>query len=330
MTQLTTHRLNLQPFPAAKRADWVAFYGESAAQQLERAQEHWHHFGIGPWAVYQHGSNDFLGACGLGWLENKTAVELNITLLPAHQGHGFASEAVRAVLDHAFGTLHLPTIIAFTHQANPAAQRLLQRCGFTLEWTKGLGDRTLLKYARHGTVFTGLATERLRLRPFTDTDLAPFLAYRNDPAIARYQSWTTTTIAQGQTFIDEMKTSQPGLPGWFQFAIERRDSGQLIGDCALHRLAEDPQLGEIGYTLAAAHHGHGFASEAVRAVIHYSFTKLHLHRLRAFADERNTASIALLERLGLRREGHFRHHYWAKGEWTSEYEYAILREEWRG
>jgi hypothetical protein len=44
---------------------------------------------------------------------------------------------------------------------------------------------------------------------------------------------------------------------------------------------------------------------------------------------RNAASVALLERLGMRREGHLRESTWAKGEWTDDLVYALLPDEWR-
>jgi RimJ/RimL family protein N-acetyltransferase len=65
-------------------------------------------------------------------------------------------------------------------------------------------------------------------------------------------------------------------------------------------------------------------------VLDYSFEKLKLHRVVAIADCENEKSVALLSRLGLRREGHFIQNIWFKGKWGSEYLYAVLGEEWLG
>jgi RimJ/RimL family protein N-acetyltransferase len=54
-----------------------------------------------------------------------------------------------------------------------------------------------------------------------------------------------------------------------------------------------------------------------------------LHRIIAICDVENQASVRLLERLGMRREGHYIENYWFKGKWASEYLYAILADEWR-
>src|SRR5205807_8892992 len=85
---------------------------------------------------------------------------------------------------------------------------------------------------------------------------------------------------------------------------------------------------EIGYTLSRPYQGRGIASEAISRLLEYAFVTLDLHRVIAITDCENTASIALLERLGLRREGHFLQNVWFKGKWGDEYLYAILKEEW--
>jgi RimJ/RimL family protein N-acetyltransferase len=178
-------------------------------------------------------------------------------------------------------------------------------------------------------VFTTLETTRLRLRHFMDSDLALFMAYRNDPEVARYQGWEGISEPEARAFIQEQKEVQPGVPGqWFQIAVELKETGMLVGDCALKIEEHDERQAEIGYTLSRAYQGRGIASEAVSCVLEYAFVTLGLHRVIAITDCENVASVALLERLGLRREGHFRQNVWFKGKWGDEYLYAMLQEEW--
>ena len=178
-------------------------------------------------------------------------------------------------------------------------------------------------------VFTTLETTRLRLRHFMDSDLALFMAYRNDPEVARYQGWEGISEPEARAFIQEQKEVQPGVPGqWFQIAVELKETGMLVGDCALKIEEHDERQAEIGYTLSRAYQGRGIASEAVSCVLEYAFVTLGLHRVIAITDCENAASVTLLERLGLRREGHFRQNVWFKGKWGDEYLYAMLREEW--
>src|ERR1044071_1439954 len=178
------------------------------------------------------------------------------------------------------------------------------------------------------TVFTTIESQRLILRRFTDADLASFLAYLNDPEVARYQSWESYTEEQAREVIEKQKNLAPGLPGqWFTFALEMKETGTLIGHVAL-KMLEDQQA-EIGFTLAREAHGKGLAFEAAARVLDYVFTELKLHRVIAITDCENERSFTLLGRLGMRREGHFIQNIWFKGKWGSEYSYAILRDEWR-
>jgi len=177
--------------------------------------------------------------------------------------------------------------------------------------------------------FTTIETTRLRLRHFTDADCAPFMAYRNDPEVARYQSWEGITEAEARALIQEVKEIQPWTPGeWLQIAIELKETGTLVGDCAMKIEEDDERQAEIGYTLSRAYQGRGIATEAVSCVLEYAFASLGLHRVIAITDCENAPSVALLERLGLRREGHFHQNVWFKGKWGDEYLYAILRGEW--
>jgi RimJ/RimL family protein N-acetyltransferase len=171
-----------------------------------------------------------------------------------------------------------------------------------------------------------LETKRLIIRRLRDSDVGSFLAYRNDPEVARYQSWESCTE---QETIDLVRdATQPGTPGeWVQFAVGLKRTSPLIGDCALKTEADGRQA-EIGFTFSRAYQGRGFASEAVTRLLDYAFCELNLHRVYAITDQENAPSVALLERLGMRREGAFVENAWFKGRWSSEYLYAVLGDEW--
>lgn len=177
--------------------------------------------------------------------------------------------------------------------------------------------------------FTTIETERLILRRFRASDLVSFMAYRNDPEVARYQTWESITRHEAVKFISEQSRRRPGIAGkWFQFAAEVKEGGMLTGDCALLVLKSAPRIGELGYTFARTYQGNGLATEAARAVVDYGFDSLGLNRIIATSDCRNRRSIALMERLSMRREGHFIQNLWFKGEWCDEFHYAVLRQEW--
>ncbi len=189
-------------------------------------------------------------------------------------------------------------------------------------------------------MFIPLQTSRLLLRPFQVSDLEPFLAYRNDPLVYRYQGWKTPYLREDALdFLIGLKENAAGTPGtWFQVAIERTDVSliegpvqTMIGDVAFHVTKFNPRMAYLGYSLASSAWGHGYASEAVSKILDYLFRILDLHRVMADCDVDNAASIRLLERLHFRREAHYIESFWLENEcsWGSEYLYAILQREWR-
>ena len=178
--------------------------------------------------------------------------------------------------------------------------------------------------------FARLLSPRLMLRRFRSSDLVPFCAHRSDPRVARYQDWESWSEEDGRQFLERQMTLHPDVPGtWFQLAIELAETGALIGDCGLHTLGERPGQAEIGFTVAWEHQGQGYATEAVNRLLDYLFGDLGKHRVIAVTDARNTPAARLLERVGMRREGHFVEDIWFKGGWGDEYQFAKLERVWR-
>lgn len=176
-------------------------------------------------------------------------------------------------------------------------------------------------------MFDHLDTRRLRLRRFTRGDLPALLAYRNDPEIARYQSWERFTEAEGEAFLEAQSRCEPGEPGrWFQFAVTVAPHDRLVGDCALH--VGEGGGAEIGFTLSRESQGQGFGEEAVRELIRYAFLELGIERIHAVVDARNGAAIRLLRRAGFVEEEHLARRTWFKDGWCVERVFAIAREGW--
>jgi RimJ/RimL family protein N-acetyltransferase len=178
--------------------------------------------------------------------------------------------------------------------------------------------------------FTLLTSDRIALRRFGPGDLDCFVRYRSDPTVARYQSWDAPyPRSAGERLIAGMAERHPDIPGqWFQYAMVLRSTNEFIGDCASGTDADDPRLAEIGFTVRPEHQGHGYATEGARTLLGYLFGARGKHRVTARCDARNAASARVLERLGMRREGHLRESSWAHGEWTDDLLYAMLDYEW--
>jgi aminoglycoside 6'-N-acetyltransferase len=178
--------------------------------------------------------------------------------------------------------------------------------------------------------FEALRTARLTLRRFRAEDAAALAAYRSDPDVARFQGWESPFLEeQAAAFIAELAGTHPDTAGeWFQLAVTETATGELVGDVGMGPDGDDPRLARIGFTVAPARQGRGLATEAVTAVLDHLFRVRGKHRVAADCDVRNTASVALLERVGMRREAHHLASSWWKGEWTDEYVYAVLADEW--
>ncbi|GAB2549712.1 GNAT family N-acetyltransferase [Rhodanobacter koreensis] len=175
-----------------------------------------------------------------------------------------------------------------------------------------------------------LGTTRLRLDALRPEDAEALFAYRADPAVARFQGWRPADLAAARGFIDEQRDVAPGVSGgWFQRAIRLRDDGRLIGDLGVHLPEQAEASVEFGISIAPAHQGHGYASEAVRALFELVFARLDRHRIHASVDPRNLASMAMLRGLGMRQEAHHRESLWLQGEWVDDVVFALLASEWR-
>lgn len=176
-----------------------------------------------------------------------------------------------------------------------------------------------------------LESARLILRPFQDSDLENFLTYRNDPEVAKYQSWNVPYPREsGIQFVDIMKHADPNSQGeWVQVAVELKSTHEMIGDVAFCTLIHDEQQALMGYSFARPYWHQGFAFEAVGCLLGYLFGERGLHRVIAECDVENVASWRLLEKLGFRREAHLIENVYFKGKYGSEYHYALLGREWR-
>ncbi|MFC9709089.1 GNAT family N-acetyltransferase [Paenibacillus sp. NPDC056933] len=172
-------------------------------------------------------------------------------------------------------------------------------------------------------------TDRLVIRQFGLHDVQSFYQYRANPDVSRFQSWEDYTYEDAEAFVQKQMMQSHDQPGtWFQYAIALAESNQIIGDCAIHTLGAEPRIVELGFTLAPEYQGKAYMHEALYSVLDYVFGSLNKHKMIAFTDVRNEKSIRVLERLGMRREGHLLQNYMSKGKWVDEYQYAMLQSEW--
>ena len=170
-----------------------------------------------------------------------------------------------------------------------------------------------------------IRTERLILRPWAFEDVPDVLAYADDKEWSRYLPIPQPYVeADALKFIaTQVLQNRQEHPSW---AVEHER--RVLGGVNL-RLTPDLRIGEIGYSLARSFWGRGLTTEAAGAVVGAAFkTCPTLVRVRAMADARNVASLRVLEKIGMKREGVLRSNRFVRGEPVDEVWSGILRSEW--
>lgn len=174
-----------------------------------------------------------------------------------------------------------------------------------------------------------ISTERLLLRPIQIEDKKAIFDYRSDAEANKYQGWIPWTIGEVEDFIGTISDKINTPETWFQFVLLEKTSEKLIGDLGLHFIGSENRQVEIGFTLNKSFRGKGYAREAVSSVVDYLFYTLEKHRIIASIDPKNIPSIKLVEKLGFRREAHFRESIFLRGKWVDDLIYALLQKEWK-
>jgi [ribosomal protein S5]-alanine N-acetyltransferase len=170
-----------------------------------------------------------------------------------------------------------------------------------------------------------LRTSRLLLRDFLPGDLGSLAAYRQDPLYQRYLPARPAGDADSRELLERFIGWQEEEPRTrFQLAIVLSSSGELIGSAGLRRRAPDSLVADLGFELAPSFWGHGYATEAARALVEYGFSELRLHRIHAHCIAENDASARVLERVGMRKEGVMRDHEFFRERWWDVHWYGML------
>ncbi|NLE22402.1 MAG: GNAT family N-acetyltransferase [Actinobacteria bacterium] len=345
---LVTRRLTLRPLTAADGGDVYAVFAapevmrswnSAPPRDVVEAGEWAAHFadmqrrlGYAHWRVSERAGDRLVGIAGLQPLDGGPDVELTYALEPSTWGIGYATEAAAAALEYGFEEARLDRIVAIAGPGNAASLHVLEklgmrRCGEAEHWgrTWSRYDLTAADWrAERAAATPPLVTERLELRRFTPADLEPLLTVFGDPDVMRFVGAERRPLdRKGVATLLAGAEAQWQRHGLGLLAVVERGTGRLIGEAGLQPLEAGPDI-EVGYTLARAAWGRGYATEAARAVLLWAFARLRLHRVIAVADPANGASLQVLGKLGMRRLG-MRHCYGAQmvesalslGEWRA-------------
>jgi [ribosomal protein S5]-alanine N-acetyltransferase len=142
-----------------------------------------------------------------------------------------------------------------------------------------------------------LSTGRLVLRPVTADDHAVLLAHWTQPDVRRFLFDGTALSAAEVAETIEESIGDFAARGYGTWLVELGSGTGLVGTAGLRPLEESGL--EIFYSLTPGAWGHGYATEAARAVMEYGLGPLGLAEVLAEVDESNTASVAVVKRLGM-------------------------------
>lgn len=145
-----------------------------------------------------------------------------------------------------------------------------------------------------------LRSERLRLRQWCAADREPFAAMNADPEVMRY--FPSLLSREDSDAVADRCQALISLRGWGFWALETVADARFIGFVGLHEpdaaLPFTPCV-EIGWRLAPAYWGQGYATEAARVALAYGFNELALDEIVSFTTLTNTRSRSVMERLGM-------------------------------
>ena len=172
-----------------------------------------------------------------------------------------------------------------------------------------------------------IQTPRLLLRRMEMGDAADIYAYGKDPEVARHVLWDPyTSVSDARGYIRAMQRKYRNMePSSWGIEYE----GHIVGTIGYMWYNHEHSSTEVGYSLARRLWNQGLMTEALRAVVNYTFKDLHINRIEAQHELTNPASGKVMLKCGMRQEGVLRQRLRNKGHYVDVALYAILRDEWK-
>lgn len=152
---------------------------------------------------------------------------------------------------------------------------------------------------------TTMTTERLTLRPYTESDFEAFAKMHSDPLLKTNTHAKALNRLQARDLFDGYRAAF-GRDGFGMLSIRLTEGDLDVGECGLW-YREDAGGYTLRYTIRKEHWNFGYSLEAVRAVLSDAFANQGLERVQAIAMSHNVRSVKVLERAGfIQTENHFR------------------------
>lgn len=174
-----------------------------------------------------------------------------------------------------------------------------------------------------------LETERLILRRYALDDApAMFKNWASDPEVTRYLTWPPHASVDVTRMVIQSWLESYEKPDTYHWGLELKQTGKLIGDIAVVRIAEPILEAEMGWCMGQKWWGNGYMPEAARAVLRCLFEEVGFGRVCAHHDTENPKSGRVMQKIGMTLEGVSRQGGHNNRGIVNVARYAILRSDW--
>lgn len=174
-----------------------------------------------------------------------------------------------------------------------------------------------------------LETKRLILRQYRVDDAEDmFNHWASDPEVTKFLTWPAyTEVEMANERIADWISNYPD-PAFYNWAIELKSEGFIIGSISVVRMNETVESADIGYCMGKAWWGHGIMAEALQAVVDYLFAEVGMNRIAATHDKNNPNSGRVMDKVGMQVEGILRASGMNQLGICDMVWHSILRSEW--
>jgi [ribosomal protein S5]-alanine N-acetyltransferase len=172
-----------------------------------------------------------------------------------------------------------------------------------------------------------LETTRLILRQAAISDVLDIAIYSSDSEVTQFLRWGPhKTLAETENYIKGVLAEyREGRDG--PWVIESKENHSVLGHIHLMEISSQHRKAQVGFVLSKAYWNQGIMTEALKAVLKYSFDDLGLNRIEGLCIRENQAAKRVLEKTGMIPEGELRQYLFQKGRYWDFSLYAILRQQ---
>lgn len=175
-----------------------------------------------------------------------------------------------------------------------------------------------------------LETKRIILRKITENDYKAM--YSNWASLEECNKYFPWSVAKDIEVYRERVSSWISNYGnglYFNWLMELKETGEVIGIINLHNVEEAEASAETSYILALKYWNKGLMTEGLSRVLQYAFEELGLNLVRADVFRGNVASEKVLLKCGMQKEGIARAQYYKDGAYIDSIQYGVLRKDWK-